>query len=277
MCSWRPERAGFHRARSNLEQLDDVAGQCGAEDDALAVGHEPGNGDRLGLEGLGREAHRCGASRRHRAAGKDSCRSRDDERGEHRQRQARRAAALGRWSDDSRRRGGAARERLERKGHIARRLESLAWIFLETMANDAIQSRRDLGSSAGEFGRVFFEDCGHRLGRRVALERALAGQHFVEHRAQGKQIAPRVGGLPAHLLGRHVADRAHHRARMRDHRRRHRRALWRRSNRRRTAAVRARPKSRIFTWPSGSRKMFSGFRSRWTMPLSCAAASPRAT
>ena len=126
---------------------------------------------------------------------------------------------------DLRRRRGAAGERLERKRHIARRLESLARILLETMANDAIQSRRDVGSSAGEVGRVLLEDRGHRLGGRVALERTLAGQHFVEHRSQGKQIAPRVGDLSTHLFGRHVADRAHHRARMRDHRRRHGRAL----------------------------------------------------
>ena len=36
----------------------------------------------------------------------------------------------------------------------------------------------------------------------------------------------------------------------------------------------AMPKSRIFTCPLGVTKMFSGLRSRWTMPLSCAAASP---
>ena len=36
----------------------------------------------------------------------------------------------------------------------------------------------------------------------------------------------------------------------------------------------ARPKSRILTRPSFVTKTFSGFRSRWTMPFSCAAASP---
>ena len=38
----------------------------------------------------------------------------------------------------------------------------------------------------------------------------------------------------------------------------------------------ARPKSRIFARPSFVRTTFSGLRSRWTMPLSCAAARPRA-
>src|SRR5215831_18993015 len=38
----------------------------------------------------------------------------------------------------------------------------------------------------------------------------------------------------------------------------------------------ASPKSRIFTRSSRVMKMLSGFRSRWMMPLSCAAASPLA-
>ena len=38
----------------------------------------------------------------------------------------------------------------------------------------------------------------------------------------------------------------------------------------------ARPKSRILTTPSVVRITFSGFRSRWTMPLACAAARPSA-
>jgi hypothetical protein len=38
----------------------------------------------------------------------------------------------------------------------------------------------------------------------------------------------------------------------------------------------ARPKSRIFTPPSVVRKMFSGFRSRCTIPRPCAAARPSA-
>src|SRR6266566_7406521 len=37
----------------------------------------------------------------------------------------------------------------------------------------------------------------------------------------------------------------------------------------------AKPKSRIFTRPSRVTKIFSGFRSRWTIPFSCAAARPR--
>ena len=43
-----------------------------------------------------------------------------------------------------------------------------------------------------------------------------------------------------------------------------------------TARCFASPKSRIFARPSFVRTTFSGLRSRWTIPLSCAAARPRA-
>ena len=48
----------------------------------------------------------------------------------------------------------------------------------------------------------------------------------------------------------------------------------------RSAAARstfAMPKSSTLTWPAVVTKMFSGLRSRWTMPSSCARASARAT
>ena len=80
-------------------------------------------------------------------------------------------------------------------------------------------------------------------------------------------------GLPAHLLGRHVAERSRGRRRARCRRSR--------SAGRECAADGsfgessfARPKSRILTRPSFVTKTFSGFRSRWTMPFSCAAARP---
>ena len=39
-----------------------------------------------------------------------------------------------------------------------------------------------------------------------------AGRHLIEHGAERKQVGARVGELPARLLGRHVAHRAHRRA-----------------------------------------------------------------
>jgi hypothetical protein len=86
-------------------------------------------------------------------------------------------------------------------------------------------------------------------------------------------------GLALRLLGGHVGsgaqDHAAHRERQPDvvnvgeleHVRR--RALA-------VARLRARPKSSTFTVPSARSLMFAGFRSRWTMPCSCAASSASA-
>ncbi len=42
------------------------------------------------------------------------------------------------------------------------------------------------------------------------MEGTLAREHLVEDRAEGKNVAARVGGLSPHLLGRHVAERPEH-------------------------------------------------------------------
>ena len=49
------------------------------------------------------------------------------------------------------------------------------------------------------------------------MESTLAGNHFVENRAERKQVGALVGNFPANLLGRHVAGRAHHEASIRDY------------------------------------------------------------
>ena len=40
-------------------------------------------------------------------------------------------------------------------------------------------------------------------------KRLFAGQHFIEHDAQRKNVAAAVHGASLHLLGRHIAGRAH--------------------------------------------------------------------
>ena len=78
--------------------------------------------------------------------------------------------------------------------------------------------------------------------------------------------------LAAHLLRRHVGHRAHHHALAGE--------LGRSAGSRRAvlgAATLARPKSRTFTRPSLVTITLAGFRSRWTMPLSCAAARASAS
>ena len=66
-----------------------------------------------------------------------------------------------------------------------------------------------LARSRGQAG-FLLEDGRHGLGGGLALERAAAGQHLVEHDAEREQVGAAVDGLAADLLGRHVADRAEH-------------------------------------------------------------------
>ena len=114
----------------------------------------------------------------------------------------------------------------------------------------------------------------------VARERAAAGEHLVEHDAEGPDVGALVDGLAARLLGRHVGRRAEDHAHLR------RRGPSASASSARADALPepapagssalARPKSSTFTVPSARTLMFAGFRSRWTMPCSCAASSASA-
>src|SRR4249920_3095580 len=42
------------------------------------------------------------------------------------------------------------------------------------------------------------------------MKRSLAGEHFVQHSAERKNVGAGIGGLTPNLFGRHVADGAHH-------------------------------------------------------------------
>ena len=93
-------------------------------------------------------------------------------------------------------------------------------VLLQAVPDDAVERRRHVGAGApAELGRILPQDRRHRLGRRVAPERAPAGEHLVEHGAEREQVRARVDRLAAHLLRRHVADRAEHDAGVGDRRR----------------------------------------------------------
>ena len=82
---------------------------------------------------------------------------------------------------------------------------------------------RTIRSSAGEILRPVSGSSGgssFRIAFIVStaesfLERAHAREHLEEDRAEGKDVRPLVDVPPANLLGRHVADRAHDRSRLR--------------------------------------------------------------
>jgi len=80
-------------------------------------------------------------------------------------------------------------------------LESLLDILFQASAQNSLQFRRALPSRFAQFLRPFPQDCGHRFRRRFAPEGALAGQHFVQHRAKAKDIGPRISRFAPNLLG----------------------------------------------------------------------------
>ena len=89
-------------------------------------------------------------------------------------------------------------------------MEALLRALLEAVPDDAVEAGRDVLIRDREVRRVLLEDRGHRLSRRVPVERAAPGEHLVEDRAEGEDVRTRVGGLALDLLGRHVAERAEH-------------------------------------------------------------------
>ena len=104
---------------------------------------------------------------------------------------------------------GSARKRLDVEREVVRRVEPLLGVFLQAVADDPLEAGGDRLVRDGEIRRIFLEDRGHRLARRVGVERALAREHLVEDGAEREDVRARVGGLALDLLGRHVADRAH--------------------------------------------------------------------
>ena len=108
-----------------------------------------------------------------------------------------------------------------------------------------------------------FADCHGELGLGCGVERSPAGQHFVQHRAEGEQVRAGVDLRAAQLLGRHVRQRPEKRAVL---------GLWVAGERAGGLAhaaseccSRARPKSSSFA-PDRVSMMFAGLISRWTTP-----------
>ena len=99
------------------------------------------------------------------------------------------------------------RERLEVERQIVGRVKTLLRILLQAVPHDALEPRREVLVGQREVRRVLPQDRRHRVGGGVAVEGALAREHLVEDRAEGEDVAAGVGLPPAHLLGRHVADR----------------------------------------------------------------------
>ncbi len=174
-----------------------------------------------------------------------------------------------RWASDR-------SEGLEMERQIVRRVEPPRGVLLQAALDHLAHPVRN--TSGGSSGGRIVED-GLTADRRRPGKGARAGQHLVQHRAEAEEVGARVHPLAPDLLRRHVPRRAEDGARPGAARRGAAVVSSRPCDDGSSAASTALaiPKSSSFAWPSRVRKTFSGLRSRWAMPCSCAAASPAAT
>ncbi len=98
---------------------------------------------------------------------------------------------------------------------VARRGVALLGVLLQAPLDDPPERSGHARVDLRDGLDVFANDRRQGLRRRAPLEGALARGHLVEDRAHGKLVRTKVEGLAAGLLGRHVADRAEHRAGLR--------------------------------------------------------------
>ena len=91
--------------------------------------------------------------------------------------------------------------RLEPRLGCLRQQASTQGVVLRCQARDDRRGRRRLDG----------DDLHARVERRASLECAAAREALVEHRAERKQVAPRVDGAMLDLFGRHVGRRAQQR------------------------------------------------------------------
>ncbi len=106
---------------------------------------------------------------------------------------------------------GAAADGAQREREVARRLKARRRILLDAGLDDALELRRRI--RAEEVAREsFHQDRGDRRRARFAMERLLGRDHLEQNATERKDVRARIDGLAAQLLGRHVAERADHRA-----------------------------------------------------------------
>ena len=242
-------------------------------DDGLPVGSEPRRDDGAAPEGQLLEGRRRDDARSRRPAKQPR---RPPASGRQREQQRRGAAARGSpaaLAHAGRPRRGEARQRLEVEGEIARRVEALLRVLLEAVPHDPVEAGLDVlvrlrrGPAAPSSGSPSSCPPPCRRGTRAAPRASRRG-------SRRRRRCPTARRRACRAPARATCSRSCRARRPAPCRRRPSGRSRLRAARPSSAFSFARPKSRILTRPSFVRKRFSGFRSRWTIPFSCAAASP---
>ena len=81
-------------------------------------------------------------------------------------------------------------------------------VFFQRARDDRFELRRNVGIQARRRGSFAIQDRFEDQPGRISAKRQSARGHFIQHHAERKKIGARVERLAAHLLGRHVRNRA---------------------------------------------------------------------
>src|SRR5579872_1857786 len=175
------------------------------------------------------------------------------------------------------------RDPLQLEFDVMSRKVAVARILLEAGGDDVLERRWSKRLKRADGVGIAFENCRRQRDLTFPLKRSLTGSHLVKHSAEGEDVGAGVGFFAFDLLGRHVLDSADDGASGVS-------GLGPLSV---GAAVKegtAVPEAELaFVRPEGLARpksislaatcvsmMFPGFRSRWTIPWRCAAASASA-
>ena len=101
--------------------------------------------------------------------------------------------------------------------HGHRRLISRRGILRQRTTDDGLDFRRHVRPHAADGHRLVAQDRGDQPDFGRPGEWPLAGEHFVEHGAEGEDVGPRIDGVPLRLFRGHVGHGAHDHARTRHH------------------------------------------------------------
>ncbi len=209
------EGARLGAVGSRGEDLHGPALPRRAVDDRLAVRREARTVDRAARVGQPLKLQRCMAAAGETARQKAEADS-DQERGCGESESSATSCSCGLRGGERPRGGGLGQmiaEVLQVPREVLRRGVALLRILGETAFDDPAHGGGGLRRRLRERLRLLANDRHERLGARLPLEGALARGHLVEDRAERELVRAEVHRLPARLLGRHVAGRAHDRSR----------------------------------------------------------------
>ena len=104
---------------------------------------------------------------------------------------------------------GCVGEGLDSEREVGGGVEALFPVFLQTTADDALQTGRLIRGHLGD-RRLLVKDSARGVGVGSSVKGAFAGQHLEEDCPEGEDVGASVRDLTANLFRRHITNGAHH-------------------------------------------------------------------